>query len=78
MLLERVRSAVAGIDPALPMDERVRLGVAANVRQTVDGLLEIVARENQPEDVRALIVGGIYDLDTGRVEILQDTHSDRR
>jgi hypothetical protein len=35
-------------------------------------LAVIVEREQLPQADRALIVGGVYELDTGRVRLLED------
>jgi carbonic anhydrase len=71
-LLERIAPAVKGIDPSLPSEERIRLGVEANVRQAVAQLRTIQDRVGMPEGERALIVGAIYELETGKVRVLED------
>ena len=71
-LLDRIAPALEGIDPALPTRERVRLGVEANVRQSVRQLRDIQDRAVQPQEERSLIVGAVYELRTGRVRILED------
>ena len=67
-LLRRVEPAVADIDPSLPMETRIHLGVEANVRQSVEQLRAIAKREVGTRS--ALIVGAVYELDTGRVRVL--------
>jgi len=69
-LLTVVAAALTDIDPELPRAERVHLGVEANVRQSVEQLRVIQDRVHMPEP-RALIVGAVYELDTGRVRILE-------
>jgi carbonic anhydrase len=71
-LLKQIHPAVADIDPDLPDDSRVHLGVEANVRQSVRKLLEIAERESLPDDERALVVGAVYELDTGLVRVLDE------
>ena len=71
-LLQQIAPAVADIDPSLPGKTRLRLGVEANVRQSVRKLLEIAERERRPHEERALVVGAVYELDTGRVRVLDD------
>lgn len=71
-LLRRIRPALEGIDPSLPDEERIAIGVKANVRQAVAELTAIAEREGRPEFQRALVVGAVYDLDTGRVHMLED------
>jgi carbonic anhydrase len=70
-LLDRIRPAVADIDPALPEEERVRLGVEANVMQSLQRLREIAAREGEAIGGETLFVGAIYDLETGKVRLLE-------
>jgi carbonic anhydrase len=70
-LLRRIVPAVEDIDPSLPMEERIRLGVEANVRQSVARLRAIQDRIHQPESEKTLIVGAIYELGTGKVRILE-------
>jgi len=71
-LLRMIQPALVDIDPSLPSERRIHLGVEANVRQSVNRLLEIAEREQRPEDERVLVVGAVYELDTGRVRVLGD------
>jgi carbonic anhydrase len=71
-LLQLIHPAVADIDPSLPEADRVHLGVEANVRQSVARLLEIAEREARPDEQRVMIVGAVYELDTGHVRVLDD------
>jgi carbonic anhydrase len=71
-LLRRVLSALEGIDPSLPLEERIHLGVEANVRQSVGQLRAIQDRIGRPEPERALIVGAVYELETGKARVLED------
>ena len=71
-LLRRIAPALEEIDPVLPLEERIRLGVEANVRQSVSQLRAIQNRLELPEGERSLIVGAIYDLETGKVRVLED------
>ncbi len=70
-LLSVISPAMKGIDPELPHAERVHLGVEANIRQSMDKLHDIQERVGFPED-DVLVVGAVYELDTGRVRILRD------
>ncbi|MGI9591456.1 MAG: carbonic anhydrase [Myxococcota bacterium] len=70
-LLESMKPALREIDPTLPMEERVRLGVDANVRHSVARLQAIVEREGGAKPAPGFrIVGGVYELDSGRVRLL--------
>ena len=70
-LLDRVKPALRGIDPALPLDEQVRLGVEANVRRAVQQLSEIAERESEAAPPGLRIVGAVYELESGRVRVLE-------
>ncbi len=70
-LLEQVRPALRGIDPALPLDERIRLGVEANVRHSMEQLHDIIEREADEVPAGLRVVGAVYDLETGRVRLLE-------
>ena len=68
-LLAAILPGVAGIDASLPHEERVHLGVEANVRESVRRLNAIADREGRRNPVA--LVGAVYELDTGRVRILE-------
>ncbi len=70
-LLEQVKPALRDIDPALPLDERIRLGVEANVRHSVERLEDIIAREVGEAPAGLRVVGAVYELETGRVRLLE-------
>ena len=71
-LLRQIEPALVDIDPSLPTEDRIHLGVEANVCQSVRQLLEIADREARPSDERVLVVGAVYELDTGVVRILDE------
>jgi len=71
-LLRQIHPALVDIDPSLPSEQRIHLGVEANVRQSVRQLLDIADREDRPDDERVLVVGAVYELDTGMVRILEE------
>ena len=70
-LLGRVKPALRGIDPALPREERIRLGVEANVRQSMERLLDIVEREADEVPPGLRIVGAVYELESGSARLLE-------
>ncbi len=70
-LLQRLEPGLAGIDPALPMEKKVHQGVEANVRESVRRLQAIVEREDEPGASPVLIVGAVYELETGRIRLLE-------
>ena len=69
-LLGTIAPGLSGIAPSLPHEQRVQLGVEANVRQSQRQLAAIQEREDLPASERALIVGAVYELETGRVRVL--------
>jgi carbonic anhydrase len=69
-LIHKLTPALVDIDRSLPLAQQVELGVEANVRYWTRELNEIARREARSEDERALIVGAVYELGTGRVRIL--------
>lgn len=67
-LIERLKPSLKGIDRSLPRETQIHLGVEANVRRSVHQLMDIARRENHQDRVR--IMGAVYELDTGRVRVL--------
>jgi len=69
-LLSQIEPAVKDLDPALSQAERVHRGVEANVRQSVRQL-QATADLMQPHGgVAPMIVGAVYELETGKVRLL--------
>ena len=71
-LLRRIRPAVQHIEPTLPREERIHRGVEANVNQSMAQLRAIQERVARPVEERALLVGAVYELETGKVRLLED------
>ena len=69
-LLATVREGLTQIDPNLPMQDRIHLGVEANVRHSVRQLQAIADRIDRPEGERVTIAGGVYELATGHVRMI--------
>lgn len=67
-VVRRIRAALAGKKP--PLDEAVRINVAASVRD-IAGSAPLLAPAVQQGHVK--VVGARYDLDTGAVELLDAT-----
>jgi len=67
-LVHRIEPALADVDRSIPMKEQIHLGVEVNVRQSVRQLLDIVERQQATD--RVVVVGMIYELETGRVRLL--------
>lgn len=69
-LLKQIVPALVEIGPG-PMEQRVHLGVEANARQTVRELSGLGSLQEPLKTGRVRIVGGVYRLETGRVELLE-------
>lgn len=69
-LLKQIVPALVGIGPG-PLEQRVQLGVEANAHQTVRELSGLGALQEPLKTGRVRIVGGVYRLETGRVELLE-------
>lgn len=70
-LMGRIRPALRGIDRARPAHEQIAAGVEANVRRAVARIHEIIERERPAEAELPLVVGAVYDLESGRVRVLE-------
>jgi len=73
-LLGHIDPALEDIDPDLEKSERIRLGVEANVRWSMTQLGELPEITQMIKRGRVRIVGGVYDLNTGKVEIIETGH----
>jgi carbonic anhydrase len=70
LLLERILPGLRGIDTTLPAKAMMRAAVEANVRWSMQQVLDTPeARARQAEGVLKL-VGAVYELTTGRVRFL--------
>jgi len=70
-LLERILPGLDGIDPHLPPEEQLRLGVEANVRWTVRQILETPEAKARLAEGVMRLVGAVADISTGRVRFLE-------
>jgi carbonic anhydrase len=70
LLLESIYPALEGIDDALPPGKKFDAAVEANVRWSMQQVLETPeARQRAKQGVMKL-VGAVYDLESGRVRFL--------
>jgi carbonic anhydrase len=77
-VLELIEPGLAGVDPALAAEHRLRAAVEANVRWSLRQVRESPeARRAFAEQRRVMLVGAVYELTTGRVRWL-DTVSPER
>jgi carbonic anhydrase len=70
-LLKQIEPALKDIDPALSQAERVHRGVEANVLQSVRQLEATADLMKPHEGVGPMIVGAVYELDTGKIRLLK-------
>jgi carbonic anhydrase len=70
-LLALILPALKGIDPKLSLAERVSRGVELNVRWSIQQLQDTPDLKEKIADGRLRIVGGVYDLETGKVRLLK-------
>jgi carbonic anhydrase len=70
-LLNQIQPALKDLDPALSQAERVHRGVEANVRQSVRQLQATADLMQQHEGAPPMIVGAVYELETGKVRLLK-------
>ncbi len=71
MLLKRIRPALKNIDPKLPKEKRIADAVEANVRWSMAQLAKVPRHKKVLEEGRIFLVGAVYELDSGRVRVLE-------
>ncbi len=75
LLLDEILPALEGLDPALPPAERLTRAVELNVEYTLREIVDTVEERSLLVEGRVKIVGAVYDLETGRVRILDQASS---
>src|SRR5689334_16138683 len=70
LLLDTMLPGLAGIDPQLPPHDRLHTAVEANVRWSMHQLLETPEGKARMQEGELKLVGGVYELTTGRVRFL--------
>jgi len=71
LLLESILPALDGLDEQLPPEVLMRSAVEANVRLTVRTLLETPEAKANMASNKMMLVGAIYDLESGCVRFLE-------
>jgi carbonic anhydrase len=66
-----VQPSTKDVSPRLTGDQRLRAVIQANVRRTVSQLEEAPSVKEAVAAHQLKIVGGVYDLESGKVELLQ-------
>jgi carbonic anhydrase len=69
-LLASVIPGLPGLDPQLPPDKRLSRAVENNVRWTIRQIVESPEGQARIAEGRMKIVGGVYEIETGRVRLL--------
>lgn len=70
VLLENILPALEGLDHTLPPDVLMSTAVEANVRWTIDTLLQTPEAKARAAEGGMKLVGAVYELETGRVRFL--------
>ena len=70
VLLRSILPGLEGIDARLPAEEQIQAAVEANVRWSMRQLAELPEGQQALAEKRATLVGGVYELRTGRVRIV--------
>jgi carbonic anhydrase len=70
-LVHDVQPALKDLAPSLTGNDRLRAAIAANVRRSVSQLEQASAIKEAIAQQHLKIVGGVYSLDTGKVELLR-------
>jgi carbonic anhydrase len=71
-LLTHIDPALEGLDNSLDDTERLQRAVEANVLWSIKQLKDLPEVQSILDSGECRIVGGVYDLDTGRVSIIDD------
>jgi carbonic anhydrase len=71
VIIQSMLPGLAAVDRKFPPEERLRAAVEANVRWSMDRILESPKGQAQLADGKTKLVGGVYELTTGRVRLLE-------
>lgn len=69
-LVKMIAPGLPRQDPSLPFESRVSRAVEANVRWSLKQIADLPEAKPAVADKRITLVGGVYDLQTGRVRFL--------
>lgn len=70
LLLERIVPGLSGVDASSPANEQVAAAVEANVRWSMQQLLDTPEGRARIDEGILRLVGGVYELTTGHVRFL--------
>jgi carbonic anhydrase len=71
LLLENIVPGLADLDPSLTAEEQTSRAVESNVRWTVHQIEDSPEGRARRAEGRLKIVGAVYEIETGRVRVLQ-------
>jgi carbonic anhydrase len=71
VLLRAITPGLGEIDPSIPVDVQIALGVEANVRWSMQQLQETPEVRARMKEGVVKLVGAIYELETGRVRFIR-------
>lgn len=71
LLVDRIAPALSGVDATWPPDAQIAAAVEANVRWSMHQLLDTPEGRARMEEGILRLVGGVYELTTGRVRFLR-------
>jgi carbonic anhydrase len=71
LLLENILPALDGLDTTLPPEALLRAAVEANVRRTMQALIESPEGKARAAEGVMRLVGAVYELTTGRVGFIE-------
>jgi carbonic anhydrase len=73
ILVENILAGLGDLDPQLPRDSQMTLGVERNVRWSMRQIAESPEGRARMSEGAFKLVGAIYEVATGRVRILDET-----
>jgi carbonic anhydrase len=73
LLVESVLPALENVDLSLPLDAQMLMAVEYNVRWTLRQIAETEQGSQRLRDGRLKLVGGLYEITSGRVHWLTDS-----
>lgn len=71
VLLEGILPALDGLDSSLPEEQLLQSAVEANVRHTVQELLDTPEARARLAGSNMVLLGAVYDIESGRVRFLE-------
>ncbi|MEO7319128.1 MAG: carbonic anhydrase, partial [Chthoniobacteraceae bacterium] len=71
ILVDSILPGLADLDPQLSPETMLAQAVEANVRWSMRQILETPEGRERQAEGRVKLVGGIYEIETGRVRFLE-------